>query len=110
MTGLVKKLDAAAVRHADAPLCSFVVFCSDEDGLEARLKKLADENHLKKVVLAIDNPAGPRGYNIAKDADVTVMLYTDYAVKVNHAFKKGELTEAAVDAVVSDLKAILPTK
>ena len=87
---------------------SFVVFCSDEEGLNAKLKTIAADNNLRKVVLAIDNPAGPKGYNVSRDADVTVILYADRTVKANRAFKKGELTPAAVNAVISDLPKILP--
>jgi hypothetical protein len=110
LTSLVKKLDAAAVKHNDCSMGSFVVFCSDQEGLEAKLKELAEKENLKKVVLTIDNPAGPSNYKIAKDADVTVVFYTGHKVKANHAFKKGEMKEVDVDQIVSDLSKILPEK
>jgi hypothetical protein len=108
LTALITKLDAACVKNKSCKMASFVVFCSDEAALEGQLKKLATDSDLKKVVLSIDNPAGPKGYDVAKDADVTVVLYTDRTVKANHAFKKGELTSTSVDAIVGDLKKILP--
>src|SRR5215831_9932157 len=89
LTSLVKKIDAATAKNSDCRMGSFVVFCSDDEGLEKKLKDLSEKEKLKKIVLAIDNPAGPRGYNVAKDSDVTVVLYTRQNVKVNHAFKKG---------------------
>ena len=88
---------------------SFVVFLSDEAGLEKELKSLAEKEKLKKVVLSIDNPAGPAKYNVAKDADVTVVLYTKRTVKANYAFKKGELTDKGIDKVVADVSKITPT-
>ena len=55
-------------------------------------------------MLSIDNPAGPSGYDIPKEADVTVVLYTKRNVKVNHAFKKGELTEKDVDKRIREVR------
>ena len=110
LTSLVKKLDAAAAKHSACSLGSFVVFCSDSESLEGKLKELAEKEKLERVVLTIDNPSGPTSYKIAKDADVTVVLYTSHKVKANHAFKKGELKEADADAIVADLAKILPDK
>ena len=47
---------------------------------------------------------------IAKDAAVTVVLYNKRNVKVNHAFKKGEMKPADVDKIVGELSKILPEK
>jgi len=107
---LVKKIDACTAKHSDCKMGSFVVFCSNEEGLESKLKKLARENNLKKCVLAIDNPAGPKGYNVAKDADVTVVLYVDRIAKANHSFKKGELKESDVEKILGDVQKILPSR
>ena len=54
---------------------------------------------MKKVILTIDQPDGPKAYKVAKDADVTVIFYNERKVEANHAFKKGELDEKAIDAV-----------
>jgi hypothetical protein len=90
---------------------SFVVLLTDDkEKVEADLKKLAEKEGLKKVALTIESAAGPRSYNIAKDADVTVILYVDKTVKKNFAFKKGELTDAKVEEIVKEIPAILPGK
>jgi hypothetical protein len=107
LTSLVKKIEEQTASHADAKLNSFVVFCNDDEGLEKKLKALIDKEKIK-TTFAIDNPAGPEDYNIAKDADVTVVLYVKKTVKVNYAFKKGELKDADVDKIVADLSKILP--
>jgi hypothetical protein len=44
---------------------------------------------------------------VAKDADITVVLYTDRMVKANHAFKKGELKDADIEKIVSEVPMIL---
>ena len=108
LTSLVKKIDEATAKNN---MGSFVVFLSDDDKkLEEKLKDLAKKEKIEKTVLTIETPAGPSGYDIAKDADVTVVLYTNKNVKVNHAFKKGQFKDADVEKVVAELAKILPEK
>jgi hypothetical protein len=108
LTSLVKKIDDATAKNNSKKLCSFTVFLSDNEGLEKQLKELAAKDSIKHTVFAIDNPAGPKPYNIAKDADVTVVLYKNKKVAVNHAFKKGELKDQDIEKILSDLSKILP--
>jgi hypothetical protein len=105
---LLKKIDAACAKNTKAEMASFVVFCSKGDDLEKNVKKCAKDCDLKKVVLSIDNPSGPEGYDVSKDAEITVVLYVDRNVKANHAFKKGEMKDKDVDSIVKDLSKILP--
>ncbi len=108
LTSLVKKLDEATSKNRGSRMGSFVVFTSDDEGLEKNLKQLADKEKIKNTILTIDNPAGPKGYKVAKDADVTVVLYVKKMAKVNYAFKKGELKDKDIDKIVADLSKILP--
>jgi hypothetical protein len=108
LTSLVKKIDAATAKNKSCSMGSFVVFCSDSEGLEKQLKDLASKETLNNTVLTIDNPAGPKGFNVVKDADVTVVLYKNKKVVVNHAFKKGELKDQDIEKVLGDLSKILP--
>jgi hypothetical protein len=110
LTGLVKKIDTATKENGSARMGSFVVFLNDEESLEGKLKELAKKEGIEKTILAVDNPAGPQGYNIPKDADITVVLYTKRKVQANHVFRKGELKAENVEKVVADLKKILPAK
>jgi hypothetical protein len=110
LTSLVKKIDEATAKNSDCKMGSFVVFCSKEEGLEKKLKELASKEKLSKTILTLDNPAGPSDYKIAKDADVTVILYTKKTAKVNHAFKKGEMKESDVEKILGELDQILPKK
>jgi hypothetical protein len=41
---------------------------------------------------------------------VTVLLYVNKRVKVNYAFKKGDLKGQEIDKIVADLSKILPAK
>jgi len=107
---LIKKLEEVTAANSKAEMGSFVVFLSDSDKTETALKKMAEEAKLKNVTLAVDNPAGPEKYNVAKDADITVVLYTGRVVKVNKSFEKGKMTDKDIDAIVSDVSKILPEK
>jgi hypothetical protein len=108
LTSLVKKIDQATAKNKSARMGSFVVFLNDDESMEGKLKALAKKEGLKYTVLTLDNPAGPRGYDIPKDADVTVVLYNKRTVKANYAFKKGELTSKDVDKILKSVPKILP--
>lgn len=103
---LIKELDAVTAKNSGCEMGSYVVYLSDEDKLETKLKEFAEKNKLEKIVLSIESPSGPPAYKIAKDADVTVLLYTEQETKVNHTFKKGELDDKAIKTIVSDVSKI----
>lgn len=104
----IKKIDACTAKNSEAKMGSFVVFLSDDSTLEGKLKEMAKKDKIETCVLSIDNPAGPQKYNVSKDADVTVVLYTKGKVKANYSFAKGKMTDKDVEAVVGDVSKILP--
>jgi hypothetical protein len=108
LTSLVKKIDVATAAHKKQRMGSFVVFLNDEEGLKDKLKSLSDKEGFKDIVLTIDNPSGPKDYKVAKDAEVTVVLYDRHKVESNFAFRKGQLTSEAIERIVGDLKKIVP--
>jgi hypothetical protein len=110
VTKLIKKLDGCTIKNSECRMGSYVVFLSDKEGLENELKSMADNQKLEKIILSIDNPAGPQKYKISKGADVTVLLYTEHTVKANYAFKKGELKDKDIEAIAKDVPKILPEK
>jgi hypothetical protein len=110
LTSLVKKIDAATVKNSSQKMGSFVVFLNDDEKLADRLKALAKQEDLKEIVLTIDNPAGHPAYKIAREADITVVLYNQRDVKANFAFRKGELNDAAITKVVGAISKIVPSK
>ena len=107
MTGLVKKVDEATRKNRKAEMGSFVIFLDKSDEMEKKVKELGEKQDLKETVLALDNPAGPKGYNIAKEASVTILLYTGRKVKANFAYEKGKLTSEDVEKVLKELPKIL---
>ena len=104
---LLAEIDAATARHGKQQMGSFVVFLSDDARLAERLSKFAEEKSLKQIVLSIDDPAGPDGFKVSPDADVTVVLYREHEVKSNHAFRAGELSEESIDRILADLPRIV---
>jgi hypothetical protein len=107
LASLVKAIDAKIAKNSS--LKSFVVVLTDDgDATAAKLKEMANDCRLKKIPLTLmENPTGPPQYKIAKDAEVTVMLWVGTEVKVNHVYAKGGLTEADVQKIVSEIPKIL---
>ena len=110
LTSLVKKLEQATVDHKDAKVAAWVVVLTDDDKVEGKLKELADKEKIKKTILAVEGATGPDKYKIAKDADVTVLLYEKKTVKKNHVFEKGKFTEKDADKIAAEVKEVLATK
>jgi hypothetical protein len=107
---LLARIDAATAEHQEEGMGSFVVFLSDQPELPKKLKEAAKKLKLRHLVLATYDPAGPEGFDVAKDAAVTVVLYTEHLVKANHAFRKGELTDKETEKVLSSVPKILEKK
>jgi hypothetical protein len=108
LTRLVKRIDEATDKNQKRSMGSFAVLLNDSDKLEKELKELARKEKIQHCTLAIDNPEGPEGYKIVPEAEVTVLLYTKQTVKANHAFDKGELNDKGIEAILADLRKILP--
>jgi hypothetical protein len=103
-------MDAAA-GATPRSLGAYVIFDSNNAGLEQRLKALAEKEGLQRVNLCIGAP--PPDYEVSKDADVTVVIYSDgqrreQHVTANFALRKGELDEAKTNAIVRALTNVLP--
>jgi len=105
---LIKEVDTLVAKNEKCEMGSFVVFCTDDAKAEATCKALVEKNKYSKVVLSLDAPAGPAKYKFAKEADVTVVLYTARKVKANHSFKAGELKDEAIAKVLKDVSVIVP--
>ena len=106
---LVSKIDAVVGKNKSDKMSAFVVLLSDDpDAAEKTLKTAADEAKVEHTPLTVfDGIAGPRGYKVAEKADVTVMMWVESEVKVNHAFSQGQLSGEAIAKVVKDTGKIL---
>jgi hypothetical protein len=106
VTKLIKKLDATTAANKATEMGSCVVFCSDAKDLEKKLQTLVKDEKVENCILAIDNVAGPEDYKIAKEADVTVLVYKERKVTANLTFKKGEMKDKDIDAVLAEVAKI----
>ena len=109
LASLVKQIDEQVAKNEDKKMAAFVVILAeDADTVAPKLEALAKKQGIKNVPLTIfDGESGPGDYKIAKDADVTVLMWKGLSVKANHAFKKGGLDEKAVKAIAADTTSIL---
>jgi len=107
LTKLIAVVEEATAKNAKAELNSFVVFCSGDEKLEAKLKDAADKAKLKNVVLSIESAEGPEKYNISKDAEITVIVYKERVVSANMSFEKGKMTEKDVEKVLAEIAKVV---
>jgi len=114
LTSLVKKIDqrmAGAEGKTQRKLGAYFIFVNNTNGLDQQLRDLAAKESLKHVGLGIGVP--PKTYDLANDADVTVVIYNvgrrnQQHVTANFALRKGELNDAKADAIVQALADVLP--
>ena len=107
LASLVKKIDEKIGENDK--LKAFVVVLTErtDKTTAADLKTLAEEAGIKNVPLTLhQDPVGPPDYEIARDADITVLMWRGIKVKANHAFK-GELTDQDIQAIVADIPKVL---
>ena len=110
LTSLVSQLDAlvspAVPAGRPGKTHSFVVFLTDDpDELEPKVAKLGKDAKIKNTPLTLfDGEAGHPDYKIAKDAEVTVLMWVNRKIAVNFAFGKGELNKESVKKVVAAAK------
>lgn len=106
---LTKRIDDLVAKNSDQKMAGFVVLLTDDpDQAEPKLEATAKSKSIKQVPLTVyEGATGPKGYKISDDAAVTVMMWVDSKVKVNHAFTTAKLDKKSIDQIVSDTQKIL---
>jgi hypothetical protein len=106
---LVAKIDEKVGSNKDKKMAAFVVVLTENpDAVEPKLESFAKDKKIASTPLTIvEGAAGPPDYKLSKDADVTVMMWVESEVKVNHAFAKGKLDKKAIDELVKETAKIL---
>ena len=109
---LVAELDKAVAEHQKADLRVWVTFLSDRQvELDPQVVKWSQRYAIRRVPLGIfEDPLGPPSYRLAKDADVTVLLFVKQKVIANFAFRSGELKDAQVAEVCKALPRLVTQK
>ena len=116
LTSLVKTIDKqlgeSSARHKGPnKLGVFVVFCSDDANLKQQLQNLIAKEGIKHVVLSIStqNAQGPPRYRIAREADLTVVVYQNRRrVAANFVVDSEDLTADRTKEIMEALKKVLP--
>lgn len=106
---LVVEVDKLVEQNKDKKMAAFVtVLAEDADKVAPKLEEIAKKNNIKNVPLTIfDGESGPADYKIAKNADVTVMMWNKGEVKATIATEKGQLDAATIKKVVANSEKIL---
>jgi hypothetical protein len=76
LASLVKKIDQRlneVTAKTPRPPGTFIIFDSKAEGLDMRLRGMAETESLHRVSLCIGAP--PEDYEVAKEAEVTVVIY-----------------------------------
>ena len=110
LASLVKKIDALVADNSEKKMASFInILGKNADEAAASAETFAKKHNFKNVVIcaAKDLPDGPKEFDIAPEADVTVMTYVNGRVKDNQAFAKGKVDSKSVASVVDGTKKIL---
>jgi hypothetical protein len=114
LAGLVKRLDErlqdSAGKRSRAPGV-FVLYEGNPEILRDELVANAEIYSLVQVSQCIGAP--PEDYEVSKNADITVVIYTlgrrpEQKVTANFALRKGELTSAKIEEIVKAFTDILP--
>jgi hypothetical protein len=106
---LVKELDKAVADHKAKELRAWVTFLSDDQtSLDPKLVEWGKKHAVRNVPLGVfEDVGGPPAYKLARDADVTVLLYVKQKVVANFAFRADEWTAAKADEVLKELPKVV---
>ncbi|MCS6852171.1 MAG: hypothetical protein NZ700_13495 [Gemmataceae bacterium] len=105
---LLVRLDKA-LAVPKTPLRGWVTFLSDDQpALDPVIVDWSRKHGLRHLPIGIfEDEVGPPSYKLAAEADVTVLMFVQQKVVANFAFRAGELTPQATDAIVQALPRIL---
>jgi len=100
---LVQKLDRAVSDHKAADIRAWVTFLADDQtSFDPKVVDWAKKNGVGNVPLGVfEDTVGPPTYLLSAEADVTILLAVKQKVAVNYAFRKGELTDQAIAAIIT---------
>lgn len=109
LTNLIKQIDKKVGQNKNKKMAAFVVHLTDDADASAKsLKEVAKKNKIENTPLTnFEGEAGPPAYKIAKDADITVLMWVKGKVQVNHALKKSDLNKKKIKEIVADTSKIL---
>lgn len=103
---LIKQLDRQLAVQKD--IKGFVTLLTeDAEEAEKQLRDFAAREGIKHLPLTIyEGAAGPPEYKLARDAEVTVLMWTQSKVRFIDAFPVGKLTDRSIEKIIKQLAAL----
>ena len=104
LASLVKQIDNVVAEGAEQKLAAFVnVLGIDEETATEAAVALAAEDDFANVAICVssDLPNGPEKFQLALDADVTVVTYVKKKITGMQEVSAGELDKETIDKIVS---------
>jgi len=116
LTSLVKSIDkqleeSYTRRKGGHKLGVYVIFCSNDPGLQQQLQNLIAKEGLKHIVLSLSaqKAQGPPRYRVAREAEITAVVYRDHnQVAANFVLDSVDLTADRAQDIMNSLKRFLP--
>src|SRR5262249_59434541 len=99
---LAAKLDKAVADNKKAELRGWVTFLSnDQPTLDQQVVEWGKKHAIRQMPLGVfESEDGPPSYRLARDADITVLLFVKKKVVANFAFRSGELNDERIEEVL----------
>ncbi len=109
LASLVKKIDAAVEKNQSKKMAAFVVLLTDDlDTAEKQLQAFAEKHGIRHTPLtAFEGRRGPANYRLSDNAELTVLMWVNQKVEVNHAFGPRGLNRKTIKQIVDDTQKIL---
>lgn len=109
---LVGQIDKSVAEHKATNLRAWVTFLSDDQPtLDPRVVKWGQQHAVRQVPLGVfEDASGPPSYRLARESDVTVMLFVKQKVVANFAYRTGELTDEQIDEIIKSVPKIIEKK
>jgi hypothetical protein len=109
---LAGKLDRALAEHKAAELRSWITFIGkDHQTFDQQLVDWSKQHGLKSLAVgSFKENDGPPTYRVAREADVTVVLFVNRKVQATFGFREKELTDEALRRVLEALPGLVEKK
>lgn len=106
---LVARFDTAVADNRKADLRGWVTFLSDDQpSLDPQLVAWGKKHAIRQMPIGVfESEEGPLSYRLAREADVTVLLFVKKKVVANFAFRSGELNDEQIARVEKALSRML---
>jgi hypothetical protein len=99
---LAHGLDKAVADNPAAGLRAWITFLNDDQAhFDPKVVQWAQDHAIKNLPIGVFEDAnGPPSYRLARDADVTVLLFARRQIVANFAFRSGELKTRDVTKIL----------